>query len=198
MPLMFEQLPKESNKAFAAFRTYLDLGPQRSLATTAARLGKSKVMMERWSRKYDWCSRVAAHASHLAEVERLAIEGVAREKSVAWDKVHEDQHIQEWHRRNRLLKLADRILDQWEEHPERCGTLEGLARVTELALKLGRQASGMPLETKEVKTEIKATIEVEWEIALKKIYGRPAGETNERVIDVGPVTSDQLSVNSDR
>jgi len=134
---------------------------------------------------------VAAHASHLAEVERLAIEGVAREKSVAWDKVHEDQHIQEWHRRNRLLKLADRILDQWEAHPERCSTLEGLARVTELALKLGRQASGMPLETKEVKTEIKATIEVEWEIALKKIYGRKEAE---KVIDVETVETRKQKV----
>ena len=44
--LKFEQLPREGTKAFAAFKTYLDLGPQRSLAAVAAKLGKSKVMME--------------------------------------------------------------------------------------------------------------------------------------------------------
>ena len=78
------------------------------------------------------------YRDQLAEVERLAIEGLAREQSVEWGKVHEDQKIQEWRRRDRLLRLADRILDQWEEHPERCSTLEGLARVMELALN-GRQ-----------------------------------------------------------
>jgi hypothetical protein len=187
MAMEFEQLPRESNKAFAAFRVYLDLGPERSLATTGAKLGKSKVMMEKWSRRYNWSGRVAAHARYVTEVERLAIEGLAREKAVVWDKVWEDQRILEWNRRNRLVRLADRLLEEWEKHPEKRGTLEGLARIMELGVRLGRQASGMPLETKEIKGEIKATLEVEWEIALKKIYGRGASETreiNEKVIDV--------------
>jgi hypothetical protein len=55
----FEQLPRESAKAHAAFRTYLELGSERSLALTAARLGKCKRLMEKWSRKYDWPGRVA-------------------------------------------------------------------------------------------------------------------------------------------
>ena len=66
MGLEYEQLPRESAKAYAAFRTYLDLGPERSLAATGAKLGKSKVLMERWSRKFDWVGRVEVHASHLA------------------------------------------------------------------------------------------------------------------------------------
>ena len=41
MALKFEQQPKESNKAFAAFKTYLELGPQRSLATVAEKLGRA-------------------------------------------------------------------------------------------------------------------------------------------------------------
>ena len=32
MPLPFEQQPRESNKAFAAFSLYLNLGSERSLA----------------------------------------------------------------------------------------------------------------------------------------------------------------------
>src|SRR5436305_1665910 len=57
----FEQLPRESSKAFAAFRTYLELGPERSLSKAAGKVGKSKVMMERWSRRYDWPGRVKHH-----------------------------------------------------------------------------------------------------------------------------------------
>ena len=72
--MMFEQQPKESAKAFAAFKTYLDMGPERSLALVAAKLGKSKVMMEKWSRRFDWPARVVAHGGHLALVEREAAE----------------------------------------------------------------------------------------------------------------------------
>jgi hypothetical protein len=36
--LPFEQQPKESNKAFAAFSLYLSLGPDRSTAAVAAGL----------------------------------------------------------------------------------------------------------------------------------------------------------------
>ena len=36
---VFEQLEKESDKAFAAFRVYLELGSQRSLVAAAGKLG---------------------------------------------------------------------------------------------------------------------------------------------------------------
>src|SRR4051812_35159748 len=47
--LPFQQQPKESDKAFAAFREYLDLGPKRSLALVGEKLGKSEGLMERWA-----------------------------------------------------------------------------------------------------------------------------------------------------
>ena len=40
MPMMFEQQPKESAKAFAAFRTYLGLGPERSLVAVRSVQGE--------------------------------------------------------------------------------------------------------------------------------------------------------------
>ena len=72
--MVFEQQPRESAKAFAAFKTYLELGPERSLAAVAEWHGKSKTMIERWSRRFDWPARVAAHAAHIAAAERQAIE----------------------------------------------------------------------------------------------------------------------------
>ena len=53
-PLAFEQQDKESSKAFAAFSLYLSLGPQRSLATVGRKLDKSDVLIQRWSRRWDW------------------------------------------------------------------------------------------------------------------------------------------------
>ena len=43
--LPFEQQPRESGKAFAAFKTYLELGPERSLATVAVKVGKSRAVI---------------------------------------------------------------------------------------------------------------------------------------------------------
>ena len=51
-PLAFEQQPRESDKAFAAFSRYLSLGPQRSLEAVATQLGKSKTLMERWCKRH--------------------------------------------------------------------------------------------------------------------------------------------------
>jgi hypothetical protein len=169
---MFEQLPRESNKAFAAFRVYLGMGPERSLAIVAGKMGRSKVMMEKWSRKYDWSGRVAAHAGHIAQVEREAIEGLAKERAIEWHRVHEGQRIAEWNARCRLLKLAEKVIARWEGNEKKCGSLEGIARLLELASKLGRLASGMEGDGTGSGKDSPA-VRVEVTLALEKIYGEP-------------------------
>jgi hypothetical protein len=189
MPMMFEQQSRESDKAFAAFKTYLELGPERSLATVAEKHGKSRTMIERWSRRFDWPARVQAHAAHLALVERQAIESLAMEKAVDWSKVHEAVKVAEWQRHKKLIALADEMLARWEKNKAKCGTLEGIARVLELATKLGRLAAGMPTEVKEVNTTMKATIDVDWEIAIRKAYGvKDAPASEPAVVDVEVLT----------
>jgi hypothetical protein len=189
MPLKFEQQPRESNKAFAAFKTYLELGPQRSLATVAEKHSKSKTMVERWSRRFGWPARVQAHDAHLALLEREAIESLAMEKAVDWSKVHEAVKVAEWQRHKKLIALADEMILRWEKNKAKCGTLEGIARVLELATKLGRLAAGLPTEVKEVNTTMKATIDVDWEIAIRKAYRQavPAPQPAETLVDVEEV-----------
>ena len=189
MPMMFEQQSRESSKAYAAFKTYLELGPERSLATVAEKHGKSRTMIERWSRRFDWPARVQAHAAHLALVERQAIESLAMEKAVDWSKVHEAVKVAEWQRHKKLIALADEMLARWEKNKAKCGTLEGIARVLELATKLGRLAAGMPTEVKEVNTTMKATIDVDWEIAIRKAYGvKDAPANDPAVVDIEVLT----------
>jgi len=202
MGLAFEQRPKESAKAFAAFRLYLEMGAQRSLAAVAGKLGKSKVLMERWSRRHRWCERVDAYAQHLAEAERLAIEGLAREKAIDWQKAHPDQELKEWKVRTDFYELCVEKARRWMEQPQRLGTLSDLARLAEAMSKLGRLAAGMPTEVKSITTEVKATLEVEWEVALKRVYGgnKAAGQVVDAEVigetQSGKVISDQSSVNS--
>ena len=47
MKNVLQPLPKESAKAFAAFKAYAELGPQRSLRAAGKKLGKSEPLM-RW------------------------------------------------------------------------------------------------------------------------------------------------------
>jgi hypothetical protein len=137
--------------------------------------------MERWSLRHGWANRVAAHAGHLAEIERQAIEAAVVSKAVAWHEMQESQRRAEWDARCRLVKLANTLLDRWQALPNRAGTPEGIARLLEVAHKLGRLAAGMPTDVKESKETIQATLDVNWEAALAKVFRPTAPGT---VVDV--------------
>jgi hypothetical protein len=169
--LMFEQQPKESSKAFAAFREYLNLGSERSLAAVARKLAKSEQLLKRWSARFDWPARVQAHAAHLGAVERVAAEGVTRDKAAARAERELAVREQEWDTREEAVSLAREAIARWRETPKRCGSLEGIARLLELASTLGRRSAGMSLDRKEVTGEDGGPIRVEFEAALKKVYG---------------------------
>jgi hypothetical protein len=176
MGLAFEQQPKESDKAFAAFRVYLSLGPERSLAKTAAKLGRSKVLMERWSSKFDWLGRVAAYNEHMALVEREAAEALLRVKGVDWVKRQEDVREEAWTKGERLIALADDFFKRWGD-AVRLPPFESVVRAMELAFRLKGWAVGQPLDVKQVNATVAGPdggpIRVEAVAALKKIYGKP-------------------------
>ena len=173
MALAFEQLPKEGDKAFAAFSLYLSQGPERSLAKTAAKMGRSKVLLEKWSSKFDWPARVSAFNSHMALVEREAAEAITRAKGVDWAVRYQELREAEWQERQNLVVFAAEVRRRWMVRAERCGTLEGYARLLELASKLGHSACEKPTERAEVTGPDGGPIRVEVQAALKKIYGQP-------------------------
>ena len=173
MAMVFEQQVRESDKAFAAFSLYLGLGPQRSLAVVARKLAKSEQLIKRWSTKFEWPVRVQAHAAHLALAEREAAEALARARGVDWVKRQEEHREKEWELRCRLVKLAETAIERWLAKAERCGSLEGIARLLDLASKLGRLSSGLPTDTTELVGDNERPVRVEVTLALEKIYGEP-------------------------
>lgn len=180
-PLPFERQPRESAKAYAAFRVYLEMGPERSVRDVARKLGKSATLIGRWSSKFDWMSRVAAHGAHVAMAERLAIEARAVEKAVEWDKLHEPIRREAWKEAELSIKMLREARRRWEESGRIPG-FEGMARMLELVFKLKQFAAGMPSEVKEVHQTFDGKLEIEWEVALRKAYGKP-----ETVVTVEPV-----------
>jgi hypothetical protein len=173
MPQPFEQQPQETAKAFAAFSEYLSMGPQRSLEAVGQKLGKSKALMERWSKRHNWVMRVNAHAEHVAALTRCSEMDVVREFALERAKRNAAQEESEWQTRCELLALAREKIQEWRNNPKKLGTLEGIARLLELASKLGRLSCGMATDKTEKAVEETHTLSVEFRAAVEKIYGRP-------------------------
>jgi len=72
----WEQQPGESTKAFEAFRTYRDMGTERSVRKVSRQLTKSETLLKRWSSAYDWPER--AHA-YDRELDRQAHDAAVKE-----------------------------------------------------------------------------------------------------------------------
>ena len=183
--LPFEQQPREGNKPYEAFRLYLEMGSERSLEAVRIKCGKSARLIQRWSGKFNWPGRVQAYHAHLAEVERKAIESMAIEKAVEWANMHEALKRQMWRKAEEAITMFEKAQAEWLEKGRLPGW-EGMARMLELAFKLKQMAAGLPTEVKEVNTHVTGTIDVEWEIALRKAYGQA---TSPAIVDVEAVPS---------
>lgn len=61
----WERQPRESAQAYQAFSIYRDLGEERALRAVAAQLGKSRALIERWSRNWNWVERARQYDDSL-------------------------------------------------------------------------------------------------------------------------------------
>ena len=171
MPLIFEQQPRESDKAFAAFRAYLDMGPQRSLRDLTRKLDKSLTVLGGWSAKFDWPARVQAHSAHFAMVERQAAEKATALYGADRAKRRELEREDEWAMRTELMQAARKVLEKFRAG-ERGATLGDVARALDIAVKLGRLSSGMKVDDNEDESaspDVNVLIAID--LALDKIYG---------------------------
>ena len=177
MPHPFERLPRESEKAFAAFSLYLSLGPQRGLREVARKLDKSLTVVGDWSKKFDWPARVAAHSAHLAIVEREAIEAVARGKAAEWASREQKLRETEWAMHEAAIAAAKKGLAAYMEREKVYANLADIARMLEIASKLGRLATGLGDGEHRNGNDLPA-MRVEVTVALEKIYGQPEAGHN--------------------
>jgi hypothetical protein len=181
----FEQQPRESAKAFAAFSLYLNLGPQRSTAAVANKLAKSEQLIRRWSAKFAWTDRVAAHGAHYAIIEREAVEAVARSKAAEWEKRETQLREQEWTLRGELVEAGLKVLGKFKDG-SRGATLGDVSRAFEVASKLGRLATGQSPDGENTSGDKLPALHVEVTVALEKIYGGQAepATTESNIVDV--------------
>ena len=173
MPFPFEKQPRESAKAFAAFSLYLSLGAERSTAAVAKELAKSEQLVRRWSAKFGWTDRVAAHGAHLAVVEREAIEAAARGKAAEWESREQKLRETEWAMHEAAIAAAKKGLTAYMDREKVYANLADIARMLEIASKLGRLATGLGTEGERRGGDDLPGLRVEVTVALEKIYSDP-------------------------
>ena len=70
MTNVWDRLAGESDKAYSAFRAYLEM-PERSLTKLARKLNRNgRGQLGNWSAKFNWVERAAAYDSSIVEDER--------------------------------------------------------------------------------------------------------------------------------
>ena len=195
MPMIFEKQERESAKAFAAFSLYLSQGSERSIAECARKLLKSSRLLRTWAQKYDWAGRVAAHGAHLAIIEREAIEAAARGKAAEWESREQKLRETEWQMHEAAIAAAKKGLAAYMEKDKVYANLADIARMLEIASKLGRLATGLG-DGEHRKGDDLPAVRVEVTVALEKIYGEPLpGEVVDvEVVSETPATTRETRV----
>jgi hypothetical protein len=101
----WDQQPRETAKAYAAFTAYLRMDPgERSTARVGQEFGKSKRLIDRWSSTWSWVERVAAFDKSVADnwaAELMAQQGDAIKELL------ESARLMRTKAHDYLLKLTD-------------------------------------------------------------------------------------------
>lgn len=84
-PKAYDQLPKESPKAWAAFRTYLSMGHDRSVRGVGRKVKKSTTLIARWSVRNNWVERTRVFDEENEAKMRKAEEAVMKEEAKLWN-----------------------------------------------------------------------------------------------------------------
>ena len=107
----FNRQPGESSKAFQALECYLQAGPDRSILAVAKQLSKSRTIVGRWSRDWQWGKRALDFDNDQAEKQRRAYEERAR---LSWEKRtqrEEDANEQDYQLSQELFAKARKMLE---------------------------------------------------------------------------------------
>lgn len=107
---------KETARAFAAFQSYLDAGPDRALRDTyrhfycKPKARQCPGFFSEWAKRYDWKGRAAAYDAHLANIRERAEERAIEDESAKWAQRQEQRRHEAWEMADELLAKARLML----------------------------------------------------------------------------------------
>lgn len=171
---LWERQPNEPPKAWEAFVTYRDMGLKRSNSKVGNELGKSKVLIDKWSSRYRWVSRCKAYDEWVdSETRRLTEE--ARRKMA-------ERHARiAMAMQSKIAKRLERIEIETEDGEvdlENQVPIGLLDRWLQLAVNIERLSRGEPTEYTQYATNQPLPVAVyEYGAAIAAITSGPIGDS---------------------
>jgi hypothetical protein len=136
----FPQAKGESDRAYEAFRVYLELGPQRRYAAVGRKVGACLRTIQRWADDFDWQGRIKSYAARCAEQYAEAENAMRREDFL-------DTAARARAFRDRQYAVAEAVLNAAERYLEQAGddldqmSFADACRALQIASRVGHQAA---------------------------------------------------------
>jgi len=127
----------ESDRAFEAYRVYLQLGPRRRYAAVAREVGSSLRTVKRWAYDFDWRGRIRACAAQ--GVERY----VEEQREQFADAAARDQAFRDrqYDVAEAMLDAAGNFLEQLDDDDRDVLSFGDACKALEVSARVGQQAS---------------------------------------------------------
>jgi hypothetical protein len=144
-----DQLPNETSKAYAAFKAYCDLGPQRSIPALSRVYSRSIPLLKGWSRKHHWQKRVVEYDAASARTSHEAEEEALKKEAGFWAKAQIEHRKKSFNLGEAILAVAAKELQKIASS-SRIATLGDVARSIQIADTLKRLSLNLPTEKTEL------------------------------------------------
>jgi hypothetical protein len=139
-PELWERQHREPTRAFQAFATYRDMGPERAIRKLAQDINKSVTLLATWSVRWFWQERVEAYEDHMERIKLRAQEQEREEMGKR--QAHEGKTLQDF----AVAALASLIGPDGRPKADARLTPSVVARLMEVGVKIERLARGESTE----------------------------------------------------
>ena len=136
-----QPLKGESDRAFEAFRAYLELGPRRRFVAVGRKVGASLRTVQRWASDFDWRGRIKTYTASCADQSARTESAVHREEildTAARSKAFRERHFA---LAEAVLDIAERYLERVEDDDLERLSLADACRALEFASRIAGRAT---------------------------------------------------------
>ena len=138
--LAFSPAKGESDRAFEAFRAYLELGPKRRFAAVSRKVGASLRTVQRWANDFDWRGRIKNHAARCVEQSVQSEAIMHREELLDASARAKAFHDRQFVLAEAILDVAERYLERVEDEDLERLSLADACRALDFASRIARPA----------------------------------------------------------
>ena len=184
------KLPGESAMAYSAFQRFIAGGGAIRPEAMAGETGCAAVTLRKWYQKHHWLMRYQAMTAAQGEAVLQSTRQKAERALAEWAERKEQLRATEWTLHLALVEAGQRGLEMLGKGDgKQVMEASDVARLLDLASKLGRLATGLATDSKEVTGGVLGALHVDIEVALKKVYGH---EKTAKVIDLAPARVERV------